>query len=109
MRKLVVASAFAVLTVLVAPLGAITGHWVKDNEHPFVGLAVFYDATGEFAWRCSGTLLSPTVFLTAPLRRHGRARRDRPVYSSRMRAPLRQPGHRNLDPVSELPRSTAPR
>ena len=54
-----------VLTVLGAPLTAITGDWVEDNEHPFVGLAVFYDANGEFIWRCSGTLLSPTVFLTA--------------------------------------------
>jgi V8-like Glu-specific endopeptidase len=26
---------------------------------------VFYDAAGEFLLRCSGTLLSPTVFLTA--------------------------------------------
>ena len=30
-------------------------------QHPFVGLAVFYDANGEFLWRCSGTLVSPTV------------------------------------------------
>jgi hypothetical protein len=36
-----------------------------DFEHPFVGLAVFYDATGEFIGRCSGSLLSPSLFLTA--------------------------------------------
>src|SRR5215212_6279346 len=66
MRKLTLASAVAlVLAVLVVPAAAITGNWVDDSEHPFVGLAVFYDAQGEFLWRCSGTLLSPTVFLTA--------------------------------------------
>jgi hypothetical protein len=66
MRKLIVAPAVALLlTALVTPLNAITGNWVEDFEHPFVGLAVFYDANGEFLWRCSGTLLSPTVFLTA--------------------------------------------
>lgn len=44
---------------------AITGNFVDDFEHPFVGLAVFYDAEGEFSHRCSGSLLSPSVFLTA--------------------------------------------
>ena len=44
---------------------AITGNFVKDFEHPFVGLAVFYDSNGAFSHRCSGSLLSPTVFLTA--------------------------------------------
>ena len=58
MRKLVAALAVALLlTGLVAPLNAITGNWVEDFEHPFVGLAVFYDANGEFygvaAARCS--------------------------------------------------------
>ena len=37
----------------------------QDFEHPFVGLAVFYDQDGAFSHRCSGSLLSPTVFLTA--------------------------------------------
>jgi hypothetical protein len=49
----------------VVPVFAITGNYVKDFEHPFVGLAVFYDASGEFVHRCSGSLLSPTVLLTA--------------------------------------------
>jgi hypothetical protein len=67
MRKLVIVfgTLLLALAVLVAPAAAITGNWVKDFEHPFVGLAVFYDSDGEFLWRCSGTLLSPTVFLTA--------------------------------------------
>jgi hypothetical protein len=35
------------------------------NRHPYVGLMVAQDAAGNPMWRCSGTLLSPTVFLTA--------------------------------------------
>jgi hypothetical protein len=66
MRKLIVGPVVAfLLAVLTTPLNAITGNWVEDFEHPYVGLVVFYDAEGEFLWRCSGTLLSPTVFLTA--------------------------------------------
>ena len=34
------------------------------GQHPYVGLLVFDDAEGP-AWRCSGSLLSPTVVLTA--------------------------------------------
>ncbi|HKG54006.1 MAG TPA: trypsin-like serine protease, partial [Anaerolineales bacterium] len=49
----------------VSPVYAITGNFVKDFEHPFVGLAVFYDSNGDFIWRCSGALISPLTFLTA--------------------------------------------
>jgi hypothetical protein len=56
---------FASLAVATSPAHAITGNFVKDFEHPFVGLAVFYDSAGEFSHRCSGSLLSPRVFLTA--------------------------------------------
>ena len=55
-------AAFASTT---APAGAITGDYVKDFEHPFVGLIAFYDADGEFLHRCSGSLISPSVVLTA--------------------------------------------
>jgi len=67
MRKRIIVSVAVVvaLAAVVVPLTAITGNWVEDTEHPYVGLVVFYDAEGEFLWRCSGTLLSPTVFLTA--------------------------------------------
>src|SRR5215204_3837422 len=58
-------SVIAALAIAVSPAAAITGNWVEDNEHPFVGLVVFYDAEGEFIWRCSGTLLDPYTFLTA--------------------------------------------
>ena len=67
MRKLIGVTTVvaAALWAVAVPLTAITGNWEEDFEHPFVGLVVFYDAEGEFLWRCSGTLLSPTVFLTA--------------------------------------------
>jgi len=68
MRNKLLLTVFSVITILaiaVSPVYAITGNFVEDFEHPFVGLAVFYDENGEFIWRCSGALLSPTVFLTA--------------------------------------------
>ncbi len=67
MHKLfaLVAALVGALAIAAAPVGAITGDFVEDNEHPFVGLVVFYDQDGEFLWRCTGSLLTPTVFLTA--------------------------------------------
>lgn len=53
------------LAILVVPALAITNNWVEDFDHPFVGLVVYYDADGEFLWRCSGSLISPTKFVTA--------------------------------------------
>jgi hypothetical protein len=53
------------LAATALPAGAITGNFQRDFIHPYVGLVVFYDDAGEFSSRCSGTLLSPTVFLTA--------------------------------------------
>lgn len=50
------------LTVTTA--GAVQFGELDGNAHPHVGLLVF-DVNGSPAWRCSGTLLSPTVMLTA--------------------------------------------
>jgi Trypsin len=44
---------------------AITYGRLDNNDHPFVGLMVAQDASGNALWRCSGTLMSPTLFLTA--------------------------------------------
>ena len=38
---------------------------LDNNGHPYVGLMVAQDASGAPLWRCSGTLMSPTIFLTA--------------------------------------------
>lgn len=48
---------------LVAPASASTGGTPDGELHPNVGLIAFYDATGRY--RCSATLVSPTVLLTA--------------------------------------------
>jgi V8-like Glu-specific endopeptidase len=45
--------------------GAVTDGEPDGDGHPYVGLMVAQDADGNPLWRCSGTLLSPTVFLTA--------------------------------------------
>jgi hypothetical protein len=68
LRKLIASlgAVLAIMATTVAPVGAITGvNYTKDFEHPFVGLVVFYDEDGEFVHRCSGSLLSPTVLVTA--------------------------------------------
>jgi len=64
-RKSIVGLLFALAAATATPSYAITGNYVEDFDHPFVGLVVFYDAAGQFIWRCSGSLLSPTKFLTA--------------------------------------------
>jgi len=65
LTKLVVALAMAFgLTALgAAPAFASTGGTPDGNTHPNVGLILFYSADGRF--RCSATLVSPTVLLTA--------------------------------------------
>ena len=66
MRRIVVLLAIVLGMLATAlPAWAVTGNYVEDFEHPFVGLVTFYDAEGEFSHRCSGSLLTPTVFLTA--------------------------------------------
>lgn len=66
-RKLVFAvfSVIVMLAIAVSPVAAITGNWVEDFEHPYVGLIVFYDENDVFLGRCSGSLLDPYNFLTA--------------------------------------------
>jgi hypothetical protein len=44
---------------------AITNGEFDGEDHPYVGLMVAQTAQGRPLWRCSGALLSPTVFLTA--------------------------------------------
>lgn len=55
----------ALVTVMTGSAAAITNDWVSDYTHPFVGLVCIYDADGNFLWRGSGSLISPTVVLTA--------------------------------------------
>ena len=62
---LILVAALAVLMLAAVPAAAVTDGVPDDGAHPYVGLVVFYDAEGNPLWRCSGTLLSPTVLLTA--------------------------------------------
>jgi len=43
----------------------ITDGALDGEGHHYVGLMSAHDAAGKHLWRCSGTLLSPTLFLTA--------------------------------------------
>jgi len=68
LARLIIAPLALVLAsvgLVAGPAAAITGNSTSDFDHEYVGLIAFYDADGAFVHRCSGTLLSPTVFLTA--------------------------------------------
>lgn len=67
MTKKIVVALFvvaAVLAVAVSSVGAITGGELDGEGHPHVVLLLM-EVGGEPMYRCSGTLLSPTVLLTA--------------------------------------------
>jgi hypothetical protein len=49
----------------VGNLYAITYGEPDGEQHPYVGFVAFYDSDGQYMWRCTGTLISPTVLLTA--------------------------------------------
>ncbi|HEX6683453.1 MAG TPA: trypsin-like serine protease, partial [Candidatus Limnocylindrales bacterium] len=59
------ATAIALLTATGVPAAAITDGQLDGNRHPYVGLMVAQDSAGNPLWRCSGTLLSARLFLTA--------------------------------------------
>ncbi|OGT28227.1 MAG: hypothetical protein A2Z17_06400 [Gammaproteobacteria bacterium RBG_16_66_13] len=52
------------LAMVVVPAAAITNGQPDGTNHPYVGLAVF-DVGGSPSHRCSASLLTPTVVLTA--------------------------------------------
>jgi hypothetical protein len=63
--RLIAASCISFLAFAATPALAVTDGELDGNRHPYVGLMVAQDAEGNPMWRCSGTLLSPTLFLTA--------------------------------------------
>ena len=65
LRRMLATAAVAFLAVLLpaAPAMAITGGEPDGNRHPNVGMILFYQSDGRF--RCSATLISPTVLITA--------------------------------------------
>jgi hypothetical protein len=65
-KKLTLLGALVVALVFSAiPAAAITDGDLDGNGHPYVGLMVAQNATGAPLWRCSGTLISSLVFVTA--------------------------------------------
>ncbi len=56
-------AALTAIGLVAAPASASTGGTPDGDEHPAVGMILFYDATGRY--RCSASLVSPTVLLTA--------------------------------------------
>jgi hypothetical protein len=63
-------AALLACAAMASPVKAITGNYEKDFVHDYVGLMVFYTdpdpVTGDpFSHRCSGSLISPTIMVTA--------------------------------------------
>jgi secreted trypsin-like serine protease len=95
------------LLMSVGTARAITKTYVEDFEHPFVGLVVFYVADDgsetddntdpDFSHRCSGSLLSPTVFLTA-----GHCTDESEADLIYARVYFQQDAGANYDPETEL-------
>src|SRR5258706_14383094 len=65
MRKFIVLAVVTVLLLASSPAMAVRYGDPDNGEHPFVGLIVFYNDAGVPQWRCTGTLISPKVVLTA--------------------------------------------
>ena len=65
-KKMLIAmfSVMAILAIAISPVGAITDGELDGEGHPYVVLLLM-DVGGAPAFRCSGTLLSATVLLTA--------------------------------------------
>jgi secreted trypsin-like serine protease len=60
-----VIAAIAVLVMAFSPVAAVTdGEYATAADYPYVGVMVAFVGKDP-AWRCSGALVSPTVFVTA--------------------------------------------
>jgi hypothetical protein len=65
-KGLIIPAMAAAILMMAIPVAAITRGGEPDaGEHPYVGLMVADDADGNPLWRCTGALISPTVFVTA--------------------------------------------
>ena len=99
LAPLALAMAFA--TVAAPPSGAVTGpNIVEDFEHEYVGLVAFYDEDNEFLHRCTGTLLSAEVFLTAG---HCVSADDEGNVAPLARIWFEQDAGADYDPVTDTP------
>ena len=77
--------AFSLLLIvgLASPASAITNGHPDGNQHPSVGALIAAKPYSDGTWAyCSGTLISPTVFLTAAHCGHGKPGTARVTFSS---------------------------
>jgi V8-like Glu-specific endopeptidase len=66
MRRLIIVGILLCTVALTAPANAIVFGQPDGNRHPEVGALLAHQAYSDGTWEsCSGTLISPTVFLTA--------------------------------------------
>jgi hypothetical protein len=65
LKRIFLLLAVGTLMILPASASAVTDGELDGNRHPYVGLMVAHNAAGAPLWRCSGTLLSESLFLTA--------------------------------------------
>ena len=67
MKKVTIALLLTLMLVFstIGAASAVTDGELDGEGHPYVGLMVAQDEDGNPLWRCSGTLLSSTLFLTA--------------------------------------------
>ena len=64
-RTYVLLLALGMVIAMAIPASAITrGGELDLDDHPYVGVMVAF-VDGEPAWRCSGSMISPTVYVTA--------------------------------------------
>jgi Trypsin len=105
MRK-TLALVVLVLALIVAPVtpsaNAITGNAVVSDRDNVV-LLTFYDEQGVYLWRCSGTLIAPTIVLTAGHCTYGAA--EARVWADQgpyVETPVDEGGY-PLDPVEDRP------
>jgi hypothetical protein len=104
MRK-TLALVVLVLALIVAPItsaNAITGNGVVSDRDNVV-LLTFYDEQGVYLWRCSGTLIAPTIVLTAGHCTYGAA--EARVWADQgpyVETPVEEGGY-PLDPVEDRP------
>src|SRR3954451_11308279 len=86
MRRLVLAAGTVAALILAAPASAITNGAADGSRHPNVGGLVAPTPYSDGTWLyCSGTLIAPTVFLTAAHCDEGTAK-VRVTFSSAYRA-----------------------
>lgn len=64
-KTFVIAALMFFALVAITPVSAVQYGQPDGNGHPYIGLVVFYDSNKVPLWRCTGSLISPTILLTA--------------------------------------------